>query len=585
MSETGKMKIASRTVSVAKRGLAGPACGFLLLLWLSAPAVFGAEIPERVVGEMKAMIEEGMAAQGIPGVATTWFDRDEILWSEEFGWTDRSHETRIGPETRFSAQSTSKLICALALLHAQEKGLVDLDAPLARYLPGIAIHSVWQKNPQQAITLRQLLNHTSGLPHEARVNNNYSLVSGPFDEHLASIAESWLKFPVGSRQSYSNLGYSLAGRVLEVVTGMQFEEYVERNVLVPAGITRGTLRRENALADSDRALGHSVKFSKVPECPDIPPAGGFYSTTSDLARLSQLVMREGRTSKGRQWLRPESVAQLFEMPFASEGQRFGHGLGLEKKIEGSVEYILAPGRGFGFIGGVVWVPEANLGMAMLINNQDAVLPYQMLFAFMSYVGEQLPKTVAAARGEGRAGVSEPPVADLERVIGEYIGEEARITVTGNEGAYLIDAGDGGGLRPARPIPGGLVFEAPGRSVRLRFTEDLGTGRPALVDLAAGVAYLANRVPAKKASTSSDWKRHEGTYRLRQWGEIVATHRFEVRDGIAFWDDLTLDERRTGLFFSPTGEALDLRGATPYFSGIELQFEASAPESSSKGRHL
>lgn len=117
------------------------------------------------IDEAVRMSVDTMKKARIPGLAIALTDEKELLWEAGFGFADDARKIPVTAETRFSIQSMSKVFTAVGVLTAVRDGLLDLDAPITRYLPG-------------------------------------------FDEHVVSIARTWLMFPVGTRQSYSNLdGY------------------------------------------------------------------------------------------------------------------------------------------------------------------------------------------------------------------------------------------------------------------------------------------------------------------------------------------------------------------------------------------
>jgi CubicO group peptidase (beta-lactamase class C family) len=100
----------------------------------------------------------------------------------------------------------------------------DLDAPITTYLPDFHVNSIFEEHPEQKMTLRILLSHTAGFPHDPGYGGNYDGPYGTppysFEKHIASIPDTWLMFPVGTRYSYSNIGNDLAGYILQVRSGM-----------------------------------------------------------------------------------------------------------------------------------------------------------------------------------------------------------------------------------------------------------------------------------------------------------------------------------------------------------------------------
>ncbi len=161
---------------------------------------------------------------------------------------------RSRPSTLFSIQSMSKSFTATAAMFAAQDGLVDLDAPITTYLPDFHVHSIFEEHPEQKMTLRILLSHTAGFPHDPAYGGNtdgkYGAPAYSFEKHIASISDTWLMFPVGTRYSYSNIGIDLAGYILQVRSGMPFIQYVQEKVLDPLGMKDSTLDYLKVRADT-----------------------------------------------------------------------------------------------------------------------------------------------------------------------------------------------------------------------------------------------------------------------------------------------------------------------------------------------
>ena len=127
----------------------------------------------------------------------------------------------------------SKSFTALGVLMAVQDGLLDLDEPVTTYLPEFTVNSPFEEHPEKKMTLRILLAHRAGFTHEAPVGGNYDSRPHTFEEHILSISDTWLRYPVGYRFSYSNLGIDLAGYILQEKAGMPFWDYIKKKVLDP----------------------------------------------------------------------------------------------------------------------------------------------------------------------------------------------------------------------------------------------------------------------------------------------------------------------------------------------------------------
>ena len=261
-----------------------------------------------IVEQYRPEILLHMQQENIPGLAIAVVDNQHILWAEGFGYTDQGQKIAVTPNTLFSIQSMSKSFTATAAMFAAQDGLVNLDEPISTYLPDFHVNSIFDEHPQQKITMRMLLSHTAGFVHEAPYGGNFDHPAYSFEKHIASISDTWLKFPVGTRYSYSNLGIDLAGYILQVRSGMPFTQYVEEKVLDPIGMKDSTLDVSEIRANSMRAVGHTPGNPFRPPVDFLLiPSGGVWTTAADMARYLQFHINEGlsmvRACCARTWLK------------------------------------------------------------------------------------------------------------------------------------------------------------------------------------------------------------------------------------------------------------------------------------------
>jgi CubicO group peptidase (beta-lactamase class C family) len=256
----------------------------------ASTAAPGDDAVAHVVARYRERIPELMAEQDVPGLAVALVDRDRVLWVEGFGDRD-DHGDPVTTDTIFGLESMSKLFTATAVMQAVEAGRVDLDEPITTYVPDFTVHSAFETHPERRITLRMLLGHTAGFTHEAPVGNSNELDPGSFEDHVRSISDTWLRFPVGSGFAYSNLGIDLAGHILERVEHRPFADLVHDSLLGPLGMDRSTFDRPRIRADDNRAVPHVDYYEDPPIFEPVTAAGGLYSSADDMARFRALPAR------------------------------------------------------------------------------------------------------------------------------------------------------------------------------------------------------------------------------------------------------------------------------------------------------
>lgn len=246
-------------------------------------------------------LRERLEREDFSGVAAVAEDGDLVFVSAH-GLQDRERGIPNAVDTRFALASTSKVITAIAVMQLVERGDVELDEPIGRFLPDYPNASV-----RERVTVRHLLHMRSGL------GDIFGLEHDPSTNPLANHADyvrlfesEPLAFEPGEDFAYSNAGYILLGRIIEIASGQDFYAYVADNIFQPAGM-RGTGYDDESRPRSRMAVGYRAEgFDGIPERaeeiegrPLVPntsalggrgtAAGGGYSTVNDFAKLDQAL--------------------------------------------------------------------------------------------------------------------------------------------------------------------------------------------------------------------------------------------------------------------------------------------------------
>ncbi|MEV6271730.1 serine hydrolase domain-containing protein [Kribbella sp. NPDC051936] len=321
-------------------------------------------LTERMAGELRRRVAGLVDEHEVPGLAVGVCDADSMLWSAGFGSTRRGGDLPVDSETMFGVLSCSKMYTATAVLLAVQEGLVELDVPLPRYLPEFRVNSSFEPDPERRITLRHLLGHTAGFTYEAPVGSNYLVGRESFEEHCRSIYDTWLRFPVGARYQYSNLGIDLAGYVLQRVTGLPFHEFVRRALFDPLALRRTTFDSKVIGSAERRAIGHSKGYTRLPVRVPMMAAGGLYTTVADACRYLQFHLRGGESL-----LSPDLLQEMYT------GHEYGLGTALMQA--NGIPVRGHGGGGFGFLSDMYWAPEEKLGVVVLTNSTDHPLQWKL----------------------------------------------------------------------------------------------------------------------------------------------------------------------------------------------------------------
>lgn len=339
---------------------------------------------EGVIEHFRAEIPRRMEEHGIPGLSIAVVDDQGVLWAEGFGYTHTNRRTPVTPDTLFSIQSMSKSFTATGVMFAVQNGLVNLDTSVSAYLPDFHVNSIFEEAPLEKITLRNLLSHTAGFTHEAPVGSNYQ-GGGSFEEHIASIQETWLKFPAGTRYEYSNLGIDLAGYILQVRSGKPFTEYIRDTVYLPLGMKNSAFATKEIYQVKDRAIGHLYPPFIPPADFLILPSGGVYTSANDMARYLRFHINGGMLD-GRRLLREDLLATMYTAPNpAAQQERYALGVAVSQR--NGARLIEHGGGGFGFKSEMMFYPELKLGIVLLTNSSvhtiQKSLPEEILDAIIA----------------------------------------------------------------------------------------------------------------------------------------------------------------------------------------------------------
>ena len=323
-----------------------------------------------IINKIDSVVKKKMAQYHIPGVSIALVDDQSVVWAKGFGYTDQSKTSQVNEETLFSAQSISKTYTATAFLMEVKKGKYNLDDQLIKYYPSFTVHSRYGDNEERKITFRDLLSHRAGFCHEAPIGSNYDTVHCTFEEHIKSIGDSWLRFPVGKFYSYSNTGPDLIGYVLSWDAGIPIEEYLKQNLLTPLGMKNSTYNQEEAYKSGNVAKGYVGNTEIEKTFIGDVAGGGLYSNATEMAKFLSFQFNNCKIN-GKTVISPGLLTQMHSVQFKLDGQVAGYGLGVMLKPYHGGTLVYHIGGGYGYRAVQAWIPEAKVGVIILTNNDDA----------------------------------------------------------------------------------------------------------------------------------------------------------------------------------------------------------------------
>ncbi|HTX55809.1 MAG TPA: serine hydrolase [Candidatus Acidoferrales bacterium] len=423
---------------------------------IPAPAQTSSAAPtmDDAIAAIRAYAPKALAEQGAPGMSVAITDRTHTLAIITEGMADVASKTPVSPQTRFPIGSISKSMTTLALLQLHDKGLIDLNARVQRYLPSWSIHS-----NGVPILVHQLLSHTAGLP------DDYSFQ--PYGYAIAALRDAHTIFPPGTAWDYSNDGYATVGAIVEAVSHASWQSNIEQHVFGPIGMAHSFAVFNDRTLSDDTATGYQFRdadyVATPPHPPLVPspyvdfvdPAGSIISTPGDMAQYLRLYLNGGKTAGGTQLISPASFAAMTNADHFKNGavdtakmvelaewpsfyHEYGYGLSI---FHTKGDHLVGHTGG---VSGYTACFQANLtrgfGVVALSNLVEAplhpcaIVKYAMAVLRAQSLGQPLP-----------APPSGPPIAPPKLNANDYLGtyrtaDGNRVVITNDNGSLSLQDG-------------------------------------------------------------------------------------------------------------------------------------------------
>jgi len=260
--------------------------------------------------------------------------RGKIVLHKAYGPADRERNVANTTATRFPIASITKTFTAGAILRLQDEGRLALSDSLSKFFTGLP-------EEKRAITIEQLLVHTSGLPTD---------LEGTLDDALRTIK---LESAPGAAYNYSNLGYDVLARIVEIVSGRSFRDFVMQRLVQPAGLKRTSFERE-AMANGYAGPADNPLKTTLPPYEQLLGSGSVISDARDLLRWSK-ALYDGKV------LKPESTARMFR---GSDDTVYGWD---RAKTREGREYLHSGGDWDGYKSDVYLFPNDDTAIVLLAN--------------------------------------------------------------------------------------------------------------------------------------------------------------------------------------------------------------------------
>jgi CubicO group peptidase (beta-lactamase class C family) len=334
--------------------------------------------------ELHHTMEVLLSEQQLTGAVWATISESGEIRTGATGYKNASSRTLLSPTDKVHVGSVSKTVLAAGFLRLATQGLIDLDDPVKQYLPALPLDNPWaESNP---VTIRHLLDHTSGLT-DARLWHVFSTTATPDTplEYAYTNDPSILKIHAkpGSIYSYSNLGYTILGMMIEKLTQGRYEQYLDKNLLKPLGMLHSTFEfvsQEGIHADEELASGHLDDGQPVSGIPGyLRPAGQFTTTAEDMGIFLRFLMSDG-TINGTPFIKADylkSIGIQRKTEAFVNGVPYGDALGAYSRDRYGVIGLAKNGNILGFSSMIYLFPEHKRAFFISHNMDSETADYDL----------------------------------------------------------------------------------------------------------------------------------------------------------------------------------------------------------------
>ncbi|MCG2840633.1 beta-lactamase family protein [Sandaracinobacter sp. RS1-74] len=406
----------------------------------------------RADASMQDILDKGP----FPGMAVAVARDGKLIYARGFGVADRQSNAPVLADTRFPIGSITKPLTCLSVLQQVDRGRIDLDSPISRYLPDLPA-------PSRDATARQLLTHSSGIPNYLENKEfPYNKPTGlSRQDMLGFFAAKPLMFAPGTQFSYSNSNTYLLGLLLEAVTGQSYDSYVADHIFRPFGMTNSDFG-----ARADRAKGYLTRGGSVRDGTAydwlVPfSAGAIVSSAPDLVRFSNGLFGRQTSADVR------NLALSGDLLADGTPNAYRKGCLIAGTMQGQRKYS-HPGSIYGFSSHIAYYPDSRLTVVVLANGQGENFPAVTVEHRLARIFLGLPEAGAEARPFDPAEAAW--IAGPYAITNRRLGFDRLHFVAKDDGLYLSYGGatSGAPLIPLQPLGNGRYASSIDPEQQFRF---------------------------------------------------------------------------------------------------------------------
>lgn len=306
-------------------------------------------------------IENVIQSEELVGITWATVNKDKIALGSA-GFANVEHATKMLVHQKMHVGSVAKTVLAMGILHLISKQQLSLDSHVTSLLPQLTFNNPWQLT--SPITVKHLLDHSAGLD-DIRMWQLLTTEVTPqtplqkaFHSNHANLLQ--VRTEPGTQFSYSNMGYTLLGMIIEAISGQRYETYLDHQFLKPIGMNESTFEFVSQQSDKMLAMGyHENHVEQSAVANYLRPAGQFTTTASDMAKFISFVLSDGVVN-GQAFIKQHLMQKLFapsNTDAFKAGLDIGHGLVFINRDRHGVNGQCHPGTTFGFRAYICIYPE------------------------------------------------------------------------------------------------------------------------------------------------------------------------------------------------------------------------------------
>ena len=340
-----------------------------------------------LIQECEGFIVQKMESDHIVGVSAAIIMDGSVIWKNGFGYADKENRVPMTVNTVVNIASVTKTFTALAIMQLHEKGIIDINQPLNKYLPQFDPKTRGENLEQ--LTIKSVMTHSSGI--QADILKNSDIQTGKYTDVLGFINDTYLISPPGLVESYSNSGYNILGHLIKEVSKQDYPEYIHNNIFTPLGMTHSGFIMDS-LKNKTRVYSGGERLTEY-GFRDVA-SGGVYTDINDFIKYAKGLL-DAYHGTNSSLIQTKTIHEMFTLQSGHvliESNKKGLGWFMFKND--SVFAVTHAGDGAFGHAELCLIPEKKAAVLILINSAEGEpLRREFCFHFLNKFGLNVPDII------------------------------------------------------------------------------------------------------------------------------------------------------------------------------------------------